>query len=132
MPRGTGAVVTDPHEIANVAGLPGIAALRAAAAGLPLHVRVHRAVLRARQRHESPGAVFDLAEIAEMLSWPETVALGELMNFPGCSAPTPAWPPRSASRPDVAATAMRPDCAVHALQAYAGSGPGSDHESTTP
>ena len=38
VPRGTGAVVTDPHEIANVAGLPGVEAMRAAAAGLPLRV----------------------------------------------------------------------------------------------
>ena len=28
VPRGTGAIVTDPHEIANVAGLPGLEAMR--------------------------------------------------------------------------------------------------------
>ncbi|MBX6342147.1 MAG: adenine deaminase, partial [Thermomicrobiaceae bacterium] len=36
VPHGTGAVVTDPHEIANVAGLEGIRALMDAALGLPL------------------------------------------------------------------------------------------------
>src|SRR5688572_6827454 len=38
VPHGTGAVVTDPHEIANVAGLAGMEAMRAAARGLPLGV----------------------------------------------------------------------------------------------
>ena len=39
VPRGTGAIVTDPHELANVAGLPGLRAMRQAAVGLPLVVR---------------------------------------------------------------------------------------------
>ena len=38
VPHGTGAVVTDPHEIANVAGLAGMEAMRAAARGLPLGI----------------------------------------------------------------------------------------------
>ena len=29
------------------------------------------------------GATFDADQIAEMLSWPETVGLGEMMNYPG-------------------------------------------------
>ena len=36
VPHGTGAVVADPHEIANVLGLDGVAALIAAARDLPL------------------------------------------------------------------------------------------------
>ncbi|MEA2582852.1 MAG: adenine deaminase, partial [Thermomicrobiales bacterium] len=39
VPHGTGVVVTDPHELANVAGLPALLALREAARGLPLHLR---------------------------------------------------------------------------------------------
>ena len=39
VPHGTGGVITDPHEIANVAGLAGIDAFRAATRGLPLHIR---------------------------------------------------------------------------------------------
>ncbi len=39
IPHGTGAIVTDPHEIANVAGLPGLEAMRSAAVGLPMHIR---------------------------------------------------------------------------------------------
>ena len=49
VPHGTGAVVTDPHEIANVAGLAGMEAMRAAARGLPLERLLHDAVLRTGQ-----------------------------------------------------------------------------------
>ena len=38
LPHGTGAVVTDPHEMANVCGLAGVEAMRRAAHELPLRV----------------------------------------------------------------------------------------------
>ncbi len=37
--RGTGAVLADPHEIANVAGFAGVQAMRVAARDLP--IRIH-------------------------------------------------------------------------------------------
>ena len=40
VPRGTTAVVCDPHEIANVAGVEGVDWLLAATEGLPLDVFV--------------------------------------------------------------------------------------------
>ena len=64
VPRGTGAVVTDPHEIANVAGLPGMEALRSAAAALPLQVAFTVPSCVPASVHESPGAVFGVAEMA--------------------------------------------------------------------
>ena len=83
VPRGTGAVVTDPHEIANVAGLPGMEALRAAAAGLPLRVAFTVPSCVPASVHESSGAVFGVAEIAQALALSEAVGLGELMFFLG-------------------------------------------------
>ncbi len=83
IPHGTGAVVTDPHEIANVAGLPGLEAMRAAAAGLPMHVRFTAPSCVPASLNESPGATFGAEQIEEMLAWPETVGLGELMNVAG-------------------------------------------------
>lgn len=131
VPRGTGAVVTDPHEIGNVAGLPGIAALRAATADLPLHVAFTAPACVPASPMESPGATFDLAEIAEMLSWPETVALGELMNFPGVLAGDPGLAAKVRLSAGLRRDGHAPGLRGHALQAYAGAGPGSDHESTT-
>jgi len=131
VPHGTGAVVTDPHEIANVAGLAGMEAMRVAARGLPLGVFFTAPSCVPASQWESPGAIFGPAEIAEMLTWPECVGLGELMNFPGVLG----------GNDDIAATLAvsaggrrdghAPGLRGSALQAYVGSGPGSDHESTT-
>src|SRR6478735_5606491 len=86
IPRGTGAVVTDPHEIANIAGLPGLEAMRTAAATLPLGVYFTVPSCVPASPWESPGATFGPTEIEHVLSWPETVGLGELMSFPGVLA----------------------------------------------
>jgi adenine deaminase len=72
--HGTGAVVTDPHEIANVAGLPGVAAVRAAAVGLPLRVAWTVPSCVPASVHESPGAVFGLDDIGKC--WPGLRPLG--------------------------------------------------------
>lgn len=131
VPRGTGAVVTDPHEIANVAGLPGLEAMRAAATGLPLHVRFTAPSCVPASPFETPGAVFGTDEIAETLAWPESVGLGELMNFPGVLAGDRTIADELAVSAGRAIDGHAPGLTGAALQAYAGSGPGSDHESTT-
>jgi adenine deaminase len=131
VPHGTGAVVTDPHELANVGGLPALVALREAARGLPLHLRFTAPSCVPASPHESPGARFGVEEIAEVLGWPETVGLGELMNFPGVIA----GDPEIAAKLRISAGRRRdghaPGLRNSAMQAYAGSGIGSDHESTT-
>lgn len=131
VPHGTGLVVTDPHELANVAGLPALTAAREAARGLPLHLRFTAPSCVPASQHESPGARFGVDEIAEVLSWPETVGLGELMNFPGVVA----GDPDIAAKLRISAGRRRdghsPGLRNSAMQAYAGSGIGSDHESTT-
>src|SRR4051812_7610701 len=71
VPHGTGAVVTDPHEIANVNGLAGMEAMRAAARGLPLDIYFTVPSCVPASRWESAGAELGPAEMAEMLGWPE-------------------------------------------------------------
>src|SRR4051812_16206430 len=82
VPHGTGAVVTDPHEIANVAGLRGIASVREAARSLPLEIRFTVPSCVPASAHESSGAELSIDDVREMLDWPECVGLGEMMNFP--------------------------------------------------
>ncbi|MGH2560275.1 MAG: amidohydrolase family protein, partial [Thermomicrobiales bacterium] len=130
VPHGTGAVVTDPHEMANVAGLPGIDAMRHATAGLPVHVRFTVPSCVPASASESPGATFGIAEITEALTWPEAVALGELMNFPGVLAGDEEIGAKLAASDGWRRDGHAPLVRGPALQAYAGSGVGSDHEST--
>src|SRR5215218_6690194 len=131
IPHGTGAVVTDPHEIANVAGLAGMAAMRTAARGLPLGVFFTTPSCVPASPWESPGAEFGPAEMAEMLGWPECVGLGELMNFPGVLAGEDDIAEKLAVSAGRRRDGHAPGLRGAALQAYVGAGPGSDHESTT-
>jgi adenine deaminase len=131
VPHGTGAVVTDPHEIANVAGLAGMEAMRAAARGLPLGIYFTVPSCVPASPWESPGAEFGPAEMAEMLAWPECVGLGELMNFPGVLTGDDDIARKLSASTGRRRDGHAPGLRGAALQAYVGAGPGSDHESTT-
>ena len=130
VPHGTGAIVTDPHEMANVAGLPGIDAMRAAAAAVPFDVFFTVPSCVPASAHESPGAEFGTAELAAMLGWPEVVGVGELMSFPAVLAGDSAIAAKLALAAGRLIDGHAPGMRGAALQAYAGAGPGSDHEST--
>jgi len=130
LPHGTGAVVTDPHEMANVCGLPGVEAMRRAARDLPLRIAFTAPSCVPASEHESPGATFGVAEIEAMLAWPETVGLGELMNFPGLLSGSEDVAAKLAASAGRRRDGHAPGLSGTALQAYAGSGMGSDHEST--
>ena len=131
VPHGTGAVVTDPHEIANIAGLAGLDAMRAAARGLPLGIFFTVPSCVPASAWESPGADFGPAEIATMRRWPECVGLGELMNFPGVLAGADDIAAKLAASVGMRRDGHAPGVRGRDLQAYVGSGPGSDHESTS-
>lgn len=130
VPHGTGAVVTDPHEIANIAGLPGLDAMRQAARGLPLGIFFTVPSCVPASRWESPGADFGPEEIAQMLAWEESVGLGELMNFPGVLAGDDEIAAKLAISHGRPRDGHAPGLRGAAIQAYVGSGPGSDHESS--
>ena len=131
VPHGTGGIVTDPHEMANVAGLPGIRAMREAAQVVPMQVRFTAPSCVPASPHESPGATFEADEIAEMLSWPETVGLGEMMNYPGLLAGDPHVAEIMARSREHRRDGHSPMMTGGALQAYAGAGVHADHEATS-
>ncbi|MGC4190438.1 MAG: adenine deaminase [Thermomicrobiales bacterium] len=131
VPHGTGTIVTDPHEVANVRGLAGIAAMREAARDLPLHVRFTAPSSVPASPLETPGAAFDDEHIAEMLAWPETVGLGELMNVGGLTAAESSIGDTLWTSKDALRDGHAPGLRGGPLQAYIGSGIGADHESVT-
>ncbi len=130
VPHGTGAIVTDPHEIVNVAGLAGFDALVAASRDLPIDIRFTVPSCVPASPHETAGAVMTPANIATGLSSNATVGLGELMSFPGVLA----GDPEIYERLRVSAGRLRdghaPGLRGHDLDAYALSGITSDHESS--
>lgn len=131
VPHGTGAVVTDPHEMANVAGVDGIRAMRAAAEGLPMQVHFTAPSCVPASEHESPGCHIGAAEVEEMLAWPEVVGLGEMMNFPAVLAGDQQVGDILATSREHIRDGHSPMVTGAQLQAYVGSGITSDHEATS-
>ncbi len=83
-PRGTTGMFIDPHEIANIFGLPGVKLMVDEAALQPIHVWVQvPSCVPSAPGLETPGASLGPAEVAEAMAWPGIIGLGEMMNFPG-------------------------------------------------
>ncbi len=84
VPHGTTGMFIDPHEIANVFGLRGVRMMVDEAAVQPIHVFVQMpSCVPSAPGLETPGAIIGPAEVAEAMTWPGIVGLGEVMNFPG-------------------------------------------------
>ena len=81
--HGTTAVVTDPHEIANVLGIEGIEAMIENADQVPFNFYFTAPSCVPATSFETSGAVLDSSDIEYLLKKDEIVALGEMMNFPG-------------------------------------------------
>ncbi len=81
IPHGTTAVVTDPHEIANVVGIEGIDFMTSCKS--PLNIFFTAPSCVPATLFETAGASIGPREIAKLLKRKEFVALGEMMNFPG-------------------------------------------------
>jgi adenine deaminase len=83
-PRGTTGMFVDPHEIANVFGLKGVKLMVDEAARQPVHVWVQvPSCVPSAPGLETPGATISPADVAEAMTWPGIIGLGEMMNFPG-------------------------------------------------
>lgn len=133
VPRGTTAVVTDPHEIGNVLGLPGIDWMREDAATVPLRVRFTAPSCVPATPFETSGAAIGPAEVARLLAQEDVVALGEVMNFPGAVAGDPDVLAKiaAAKRAGKPVDGHCPLLAGRRLAAYAALGITTDHECTS-
>jgi adenine deaminase len=86
-PHGTTGLFADPHEIANVFGLKGIRLMLDEAQQQPIHVWMEApSCVPSAPGFETPGVELDSEEVAEALSWPGIIGLGEMMNYPGVAS----------------------------------------------
>ena len=82
--HGTTGIFIDPHEMANVFGLKGVRLMVDEAAVQPIHVWVQMpACVPSAPGMETPGASITPEDVAEAMTWPGIIGLGEMMNFPG-------------------------------------------------
>ena len=134
IPHGTTSMFIDPHEIANVLGLPGVRAMHDDAAGLPINVQVQvPSCVPSAPGLETPGAEFSVEDVAEALAWPQTCGLGEMMNFPGVAMNDPKMIGEIGAAQRAGKTVgghyASPDLGLM-FHGYAAGGPADDHEGT--
>ncbi len=130
VPRGTTAVVTDPHEIANVLGVPGIRYMLDSSEGLPLQVYVMASSCVPATDMETSGARLEAADLEPLYDHPRVIGLAEVMNFPGVFLGVPEVLAKIEAAGDRPVDGHAPGLAGLSLNAYVAAGIGSDHECT--
>jgi adenine deaminase len=134
IPHGTTSMFIDPHEIANVLGVAGVRLMHDEAAALPINVFVQMpSCVPSAPGLENAGATITPEDVADAMTWPNIIGLGEMMNFPGVINTDPKM------LAEIAAT-QRAGKVVgghyasrnigHLFHAYAAGGPADDHEGT--
>ncbi|MHA4808805.1 adenine deaminase [Flavitalea flava] len=81
--HGTIATVSDPHEIANVCGLPGIEFMINNGETVPFYFNFGAPSCVPATRWETAGANLDATAVEELLNRKSIKYLSEMMNFPG-------------------------------------------------
>ena len=131
VPRGTTTVISDPHEIANVAGLAGIRYMLAASEGLPLTVLVNLPSCVPATEMGTSGAVLGVEELLSLRDHPRVLGLAEFMNVPGAVLALPGAVEKLLAFQAGHIDGHAPGLSGPWLQAYAAAGPATDHESMT-
>ena len=86
LPRGTTTAICDPHEIANVLGVPGLGWMLDGTAGLAMDLRVMLPSCVPATALETSGARLTAADLAPLADHPAVLGLAEMMNVPGLLA----------------------------------------------
>ena len=134
IPHGTTTMFTDPHEIANVLGLRGVRLMHDEALLQPVNIFTQMpSCAPSAPGLETTGHEITPEDVAEAMTWPGIVGLGEMMNFPGVVAGDPKMLAEIAATQAAGKTVgghyASPDLGP-AFHAYAAGGPADDHEGT--
>jgi adenine deaminase len=134
IPHGTTTMFIDPHEIANVLGLPGVKLMHDEAASLPNNVLVEMpSCVPSAPGIENAGASLGVDEVKEAMAWPNIIGLGEMMNFPGVTFKDEKMlgeiAATQAAHKTVGGHYASPDLGLP-FHGYVAGGPADDHEGT--
>lgn len=134
LPHGTTGAFIDPHEIANVLGLTGMKLMSEEARLTPMQIYLQvPSCVPSAPGLETAGASIGKNEVAEAMTWPEVIGLGEVMNYPGVAAGDETLHAEIAETLKagkvVGGHYASPDLGL-LFHAYAAGGPSDDHEGT--
>ncbi|MDF0601174.1 adenine deaminase [Psychromarinibacter sp. C21-152] len=133
-PHGTTTMFTDPHEIANVMGLEGVRLMHDEALLQPVNIFTQMpSCAPSAPGLETTGYEIGPEDVAEAMTWPGIVGLGEMMNYPGVAAGDAKMLAEIAATQAAGKTVgghyASPDLGP-AFLAYVAGGPADDHEGT--
>ena len=89
VPRGTTAIIADPHEIVNVCGMAGCDYIIKASRSVPLDVMLNLPSCVPATPFETSGATLSGKDTEKHIKRDEIFGLGEFMNYPaliGCDS----------------------------------------------
>ena len=131
VPRGTTTVVTDLHEITNVAGFDGIKFVMDWGKKLPMDIFLMAPSCVPATHMETSGAEMTTKEIKRALKMQNVIGLGEMMNFPGVINGDKEVLKKITAAQDKVIDGHAPGVTNKHLNAYIAAGIYSDHESTS-
>jgi adenine deaminase len=129
---GTTTVVLDPHEIANVLGVPGVRSLLAGATDVPLDTFVMVSSCVPASPFESSAETVTADDIAALLAdEPGAIGLAEMMDYPAVVAGDADAVAKLLAAQGRHIDGHAPGLSGRGLNAYLAAGVRSDHECTT-
>lgn len=131
--KGTVAVVSDPHEIANVMGEEGIDYMLEDSKKAPLKIFFGVPSCVPATPFESAGSILDAGAVDRLLAKENLHYLSEMMNFPGVISEFPEVMAKleSAKKHGKVIDGHAPGLRGDDLKKYIGAGISTDHESFT-
>ena len=129
-PHGTGALVIDPHEYANVLGLDGIRYVLESSRNLPIDFFVMLPSCVPATHLETAGAHFTADDLRLMIHDNRIAGVAELMNYPGVYLGHESELAKIEAGQGKALDCHAPGLRGKNLNAYVLAGVRSDHEST--
>ena len=129
VPHGTGAMVIDPHEYANVLGLDGIGYILDSTKNLAVDFFIMLPSCVPATHLETAGARLNASDLQRMIAQERVAGVAELMNFPGVYLGMPAELAKIAAGKGKCIDGHAPGLRGKNLNAYALAGVRSDHES---
>jgi adenine deaminase len=131
--HGTVATVSDPHEIANVCGLPGVEFMIRNGNSVPFYFNFGAPSCVPATRFETAGATLEAAKVAQLLARDDIKYLSEMMNFPGVLHKDPEVMAKihAAQRVGKPIDGHAPGLRGDKARQYIAAGISTDHECTT-
>ena len=129
-PRGVTTAICDPHEIANVAGIPGIEYFLAASTRTVMDIRVQLSSCVPSSPMETAGASISAADLVALRDHRQVIGLAEFMNYPGVIFEDPECMDKLRAFEGWHIDGHAPLLSGRDLNAYVAAGIRTEHEAT--